>query len=451
MGILANIIFALLLGAAAFLFYRSVRGIRRNIRLGRSNPRTDQPRVRLRNMLRVAIGQQKMGVRPIPAILHTLIYVGFLVVNLEVLEIVLDGLLGTHRVLGQLGGPVYDAVIFMAEVFMGLVLLAAVGFLLRRGVARVPRFQGVEMRGWNHLDARIILWTEIVLVMALITMNASDVVLQQRGEPHYHQAGLFPVSGLFTGLFAALPSETLVVLERTGWWLHIAGILAFLNYIPYSKHLHIFLAFPNVYYSNTGVRPLGQVNHIEAVRKEVETMLTGDPYATPAPEATPAVPQKFGAKDIFDLERADLISAYTCTECGRCTSVCPANVTGKLLSPRKIMMDTRDRMEHVGKALDKQGTWQDDGKALLGDYITPEEIWACTTCNACAQACPVNINPVSIILQLRQYQILEQSAGPELLNGMFNNLQNTGGPWAFAAADRFNWANGIETAPSAHA
>ncbi|MDX2062541.1 MAG: (Fe-S)-binding protein [Bacteroidia bacterium] len=440
----AQLLFAAVFVTAVVLFSRSVGRIRRNLQLGRHEPRTDNRAQRWRNVLLVALGQKKMFARPLPAVLHLCVYVGFLVVNVEVIEIVVDGLAGTHRFFGQFGGVVYDAVIAAAEVFLVLVLLGTLGFLARRDLLKLKRFTGTEMTRWPRMDARIILVTEIVLVAALVVMNAADQTLQARGAPHYVQAGVFPFSGVVAPLFAGMGTGTLVAVERTAWWLHIVGILAFLNYIPYSKHLHILLAFPNTYYSNTGIKPLGGFAIDANVKREVELMLTGDPYAAPATDA-PATPQRFGAKDVFDLPRADLLAAYTCTECGRCTSVCPQNQTGKLLSPRKIMMDTRDRAEEVGVALAKtNGQWQDDGKSLLGSYITPEEVWACNTCSACADACPVNINPMGIIVQLRQYQVMEESGGPMQLNSMFNNITNAGTPWALSAADRFNWADQVE-------
>lgn len=442
MQYLLQILFAIVLISAAVFFTRNVRKIRRNIMLGKPIGPVSNTRERWMNVLKVAIGQGKMTVRPIPGILHIMIYAGFLIVNIEIAEIILDGLLGTHRLLGQNLGGFYNAIIGIAEVFMALVIVATVGFLLRRGPGHIRRFEGTEMKSWNHLDARIILWTEIVLMICLISMNASDVILQERGINH--AAGWFPISNLFTPIFIALSSETLEVIERIAWWLHIVGILAFLNYIPYSKHFHIFTAFPHVFYSNTLVTPLGLIANNERVKKEVELMLTGDPYATPAEPVAEANPEKFGAKDVPDLKWTDVLAAFTCTECGRCTSVCPANITGKLLSPRKIMMDTRDRAEDLGKIIDAKGKLESDGKSLLGDYISKQEIWACTTCNACAQACPVNINPVSIIVQLRQYAVMEESAAPDQLNSMFNNVQNAGTPWPMSASDRFNWAQNIE-------
>lgn len=440
-----NALFFIVLAVAAFLFARKVGRIRRNIMLGKpTGPLGDTGR-RWRNTLLVAAGQYKMVRRIIPGLMHIFVYVGFLVVNIEVIEIVVDGIAGTHRIFATPLGPVYGFITSAAEIFMVLVLFGTIVFLLRRYSKRPGRFQGLEMTRWPKLDAYVILWTEIVLILMLTIMNASDQVLQARGE--YHEAGWFPFSSLFVPLFEGASSGTLHVLERFAWWGHILGILAFLNYIPYSKHFHIFLAFPQVFYSNSFVKPLGGFALNEKVKKEVELMLTGDPFATPPEGEAPADDSKFGAKDVFDLKWTDLMAAYTCTECGRCTSVCPANITGKKLSPRKVMMDTRDRLEHVGKTIDQKGKWEDDGKALLHDHISHEEIWACTTCNACAEACPVNINPVSIIMQLRQYEVMEESAAPQLLNNMFNNVENAGTPWPMAAADRFNWAQNIEAKP----
>ena len=442
---ISQILFGIILITAVYLFYRKVKSIRRNILLGKDINRYDHPKERLNLMFRVALGQSKMLVRIVPGLLHLCVYLGFLLINLEVIEIVLDGLLGTHRISAPLLGSLYDVLIAIFEIFMALVTIACIVFLIRRQ-GPVLRLKMDELRGFPQIDASVILVTEIVLMIALLIMNASDQILQTRGIEHYIQAGIFPVSSFLTPIFSNFSNETLIIVERAAWWFHILGILAFLNYLPYSKHFHIILAFPNVYFSK--LEPKGKLDNVEAITKEVKLMMDPEAaFATPA-EENPE-PQKFGAKDVFDLTWKQLLDAYTCTECGRCTSVCPANITGKKLSPRKIMMSTRDRLEHVGKILDQnKGQWVDDGKTLLRDYITEEELWACTTCNACAEACPVNIDPVSIIVDLRRYLVMEESKASESINVMFNNIQNNGAPWAFSASDRAKWAENLEISVS---
>ncbi len=441
MNILSQLFFAIALGISGFLFYKKAKSIRRNIMLGKDINRKNQPNERFNLMLKVALGQSKMMVRIIPGLLHLAVYLGFLLINLEVIEIVLDGLLGTHRISAPLLGGLYDMLIAIFEVFMALVTVACIIFLIRRQ-GPVLRLKMDELRGFPQIDASVILFTEIILMTALLFMNASDQILQTRGVEHYIQAGIFPVSSLLVPLLNGLSNETLIVIERTAWWFHILGIFAFLNYLPYSKHFHIILAFPNVYFSK--LEPKGQLDNNESITKEVKLMMDPEAaFSTPVEEN--AQPQKFGAKDVFDLNWVQLLNAYTCTECGRCTASCPANITGKKLSPRKIMMSTRDRLEHVGQILDKNnGQWVDDGKTLLRDYITEEELWACTTCNACTEACPVNIDPVSIIVDLRRYLIMEESKAAESINVMFNNIQNNGAPWAFSPSDRANWTQNLE-------
>ncbi len=389
---------------------------------------------RWKTMAMVALGQSKMFNRPIAAVMHIFIYVGFVIINIEVLEILIDGIFGTHRVLSFLDG-FYNFLIGSFEILALLVLLACVVFLIRRNILKLKRFWMHEMTSWPRSDANIILFTEIVLMTLFLTMNACDSILQNRGVEHYLKAGAFPISGIFAGLFSGMSDGSLIMLERVCWWGHIIGILAFLNYVPYSKHFHILLAFPNTYYSNLNAK--GKFTNLESVTTEVKLML--DPSATPPPVDANAAPMRFGAKDVFDLNWKQLMDAYTCTECGRCTSNCPANITGKLLSPRKIMMDTRDRLEEVGKNIDVNKEFKDDGKTLLNNYISPEELWACTTCNACTEACPVNIDPLAIITDMRRYLVMEQSAAPQELNGMFTKIENNGAPWQFSPADRMKW------------
>jgi heterodisulfide reductase subunit C len=445
----SSIIFAVLTLVTAAVFIFRIRQIRSNILMGRPEDLSDRSTERWKTMARVALGQSKMVTRPLAGVMHIFIYVGFVLINLEVLEIFIDGITGSHRIFyGFLGADLYYNFIGIFELLAFLVLLACIVFLVRRNVGGIKRFRGVEMTKWPSSDANIILIVESLLMLAVFTMNAADSVLfalpdaavLAAGLDHYagiEFSGWFWFSAFLTGLMPSDPN-TLHLIERGCWWFHITGIFAFLIYIPYSKHFHIFLAFPNTYYSK--LDPAGELNNLESVKKEVEMMMdpTQDPFAAPAPD-TDAAPQRFGVKDVTDLSWKSLMDAYTCTECGRCTSECPANQTGKLLSPRKIMMDTRDRVEELGMYKRKNGSDSEDGKSLLGDYISKEEIWACTTCNACTQACPVNINPVNIIVDLRRYLVMEESAAPSELNGMFTNIENNGAPWQFAQADRLNW------------
>jgi heterodisulfide reductase subunit C len=441
---LSNIIFIVILVAAVLAFAYQVRKIRRNILLGRDVDRSDRKPERWAMMTRVALGQSKMVTRPLAGIMHVFIYVGFVIINIEVLEIIIDGVFGTHRVFAFAGG-LYDFLIGSFEILAFLVLLACVVFLVRRNAGSIRRFKARELTSWPKNDANIILIVEVLLMFAFLTMNATDFVLQEREAEHYVRAGAFPVSGLITPLFENMSTENLILWERGAWWFHIVGILLFLNYLPISKHFHIILSFPNVFYAR--LEPEGKFSNMDRVTDEVKLMMdpNADPYAAPAPESNgSAEPEKFGAKDVQDLHWKNLMDAYSCTECGRCTSVCPANLTGKLLSPRKIMMDTRDRLEEVGRNIDKHGKDYDDGKALLGDYITEEELWACTTCNACVEACPVNINPLEIIVDLRRYLVMEESKSPSELMAMFNNVENNGAPWAFPQADRLKWAEELK-------
>ncbi|WP_285058904.1 4Fe-4S dicluster domain-containing protein [Pedobacter ginsengisoli] len=427
----AQILFIAITVAAIALFSYNLRKVIRNIRLGRSENRSDQPQKRLMTMLKVAFGQTKMFFRPVPALLHFVVYAGFVIINIEVLEIMIDGIFGTHRVFSGLG-LFYNALIGSFEFLALGVWLGCVVFLIRRNLIKLKRFTGVEMTRWPRSDANLILISEILLMTAFLIMNAADAKLQTMGAGHYTSAGAFPVSQYLQGFLPASESA-LIALERGCWWFHIIGIFCFLNYLPYSKHFHILFAFPNTYFSN--LEPKGEFTNMASVTNEVKAML--DPSFTP-PEAEAG---RFGAKDVNDLTWVNLMNAYTCTECGRCTAVCPANITGKLLSPRKIMMDTRDRMEQVGKNIDKTGNGFDDGKSLLDTHISREEIWACTSCNACTQACPINIDPLAIITELRRYAVMEESQSPASINTMLGNIENNGAPWKYAPADRFNWAD----------
>ena len=438
MQYIPNILFFLLLAAGVGYFTKNIRTVIRNIKLGIPVAINDHKKERYGNVARIALGQSKLLKRPISGALHAIVYLGFIIINIEVLEIIIDGLLGTHRIFAFLGG-FYDFLIGTFEILALLVLVSVVLFWTRRNVLKIKRFLSPEMKGWPKQDGNIILYFEVVLMGLFLIMNSSDYALQQMGAAHYIQAGSYPVSSLFAGVFDTMSQSSLIVIERTAWWLHITGILIFLNYLYFSKHFHILLAFPNVYFG--AVTPKGQFKNNQAVTAEVKMMMdpSVDPFAAPAPDAPP--PAKFGASDVMDLSQVQLLNAYTCTECGRCTSECPANQTGKKLSPRKIMMDTRDRLQEVSKNIDANaGVFVPDGKELLKDYISTEELWACTTCNACVEACPVSIDPLSIIMDMRQYLVMEQSAAPTELNGTMTNIENNGAPWPFNQMDRLNWA-----------
>ena len=434
MNYLPNILFAIILIAGGGYFARNIKKLIRNIKLGNEVDTSGNTSERWQNMARIALGQSKMVRRPIAGALHIIVYIGFIIINIEVLEIIIDGLFGTHRI-GQsiLPEALYGFLIGSFEILAVAVLIAVIVFWLRRNVIKLKRFLSSEMKGWPKNDGNIILYFEVVLMCLFLIMNATDLTFQASNSGNL-------ISQFITPLFSGVSEGTLLIIERGAWWMHIVGILIFLNYLYFSKHLHILLAFPNTYYGS--VEPLGKVNNIESVTKEVMLMMdpNADPFATPEEGFEEDTPAKFGASDVQDLNRIQLLNAYTCTECGRCTSACPAHLTGKKLSPRKIMMDTRDRLEEVGKNIDaNNGTFVDDGKQLLDNYITREELWACTTCNACVEECPVSISPLSIILDMRRYLVMEQSAAPTELNNMMSNIENNGAPWPYNQMDRLNW------------
>ncbi len=440
MSYLDNIFFAILLGLGVGFFAINIKKIIRNINLGQDINRSDNFSARWRNMAMIALGQSKMVKRPIAGFLHIIVYAGFIIINIEVLEIIIDGLFGTHRVFSSLG-ILYNILIGSFEILAFLVLIAVIIFLIRRNIIKLKRFVSSDLKGWSKSDANYILYFEIVLMSLFLLMNASDYHLQLLGFGHYHTAGSFPVSQYIEPIFNGMAESSVMMIERTIWWLHIIGILIFLNYLYFSKHLHILLAFPNTYFAD--LNPKGQFDNLASVTKEVKLMMdpNADPFAA-QPVDDNATPTKFGAQDVQDLNWVQLLNAYTCTECGRCTSACPANQTGKKLSPRKIMMDTRDRLEEVGKNIDKnKGIFIPDNKTLLTDYITTEELWACTSCNACVEECPVNISPLSIIMDMRRYLVMEQSAAPQSLNAMMTNIENNGAPWQYNQQDRLNWKN----------
>ena len=436
MAYLPNILFALTLVLGIGYFARNVKKLKRNISLGRDIDLSDNKAQRWKNMALIALGQSKMGRRPVSGLMHLIVYVGFIIINIEVLEIIIDGLAGSHRIFAQIiPESVYGFLIGTFEILAVLVLVAVIVFWIRRMIIRLPRFWSAEMTKWPKNDALNILYFEMVLMTLFLIMNATDTPFQEM------QSGNI-ISQFIAPWFEGLSENIVHIIERAAWWLHIIGILVFLNYLYFSKHLHILLAFPNTYYGS--LDPQGKFDNLEAVTNEVKLMMdpNADPFAVQPEGSEEEAPEKFGASDVQDLNWFQLLNAYTCTECGRCTSECPANQTGKKLSPRKIMMDTRDRLEEVGKNIEaNNGEFKEDGKQLLDNYITREELWACTSCNACVEACPVSINPLSIILDMRRYLVMEQSAAPSELNNMMTNIENNGAPWPYNQMDRLNWKN----------
>ena len=447
MQYIPNILFCIVLLAGVVFFSKNVKKLIRNIKLGRDVDRSDNKQQRWLNMSKIALGQYKMVKRPVSGILHVVVYVGFIIINIEVLEIIIDGIFGTHRIFSFLGG-LYDFLIASFEILAFLVFVSVIIFWIRRNVIRIKRFLNPEMKGWPKMDGNLILYFEMALMGLFLLMNAADLQLQLLGADHYASGdgsitGSFPISGYIATLFRGMSVSSLIIIERAAWWIHIIGILVFLNYLYYSKHLHIMLAFPNTWFAK--LRPQGELTNLQSVTDEVMLMMdpNADPFAAPAEDvAEDAVPEKFGASDVTDLNWVQLMNSYSCTECGRCTSECPANQTGKKLSPRKIMMDTRDRLEEVGKNIDtNKGVFVPDDKQLLDDYISKEELWACTTCNACVEACPIGIDPLSIIVEMRRYMVMEESSAPTDLNNAMTNIENNGAPWPFNQLDRGNWIN----------
>jgi heterodisulfide reductase subunit C len=437
MSILFQILFVACLGIASWLFTKNIMQIRRNILLGKEEDLSDNKPLRWKNLLLLALGQKKMFKNPLVAVMHLVIYAGFIIINIEVLEIVLDGIFGTHRLFLPYLGAFYTFLINFFEILAVGVLTVCIVFLIRRNIIKLKRFISKDLNGWPRSDANYILITEIILMTLFLTMNSADRALQIKGSEHYHATGNFIFSGILAPVFSGFSENGLMLLERTCWWLHIIGILAFLNYLPYSKHLHIMLAFPNAYYARLNVQ--GKIHNMQNVQNEVTYMM--QPELAPTGETAP---QKFGAKDVFDLSWKNLLDAYSCTECGRCSAACPANQTGKLLSPRKIMMATRDRLEAVGKNINSNKEFKPDGKQLLNDYITVEELRACTTCNACVEECPVSISPLDIIIELRRSLIMEDSNAPQEWNAMFSNIENNFAPWKFSPDDRDKWVEEIK-------
>ena len=433
-SILPNIIFSFLLIISIGFFSFNIKKLIKVIKLGKPVDRFDNPSKRLSNMIRIALGQSKMVTKPVSGILHVVVYLGFIIINIEVLEIIIDGITGSHRFFSKIFNTYfYNFLIASFEIFALLVLISVIIFWTRRNIVKIKRFLSAEMKGWPKFDADNILYFEVVLMLLFLSMNATDLILQERNYENYYSAGSFPISTFLVPLFDPLSTSSVYYLERIFWWSHIIGIFFFLNYLYYSKHLHILLAFPNTYFAN--LEDKGKFNVLESVKNEVLLMF----YPEKASQNNQNI-DKFGASDVLDLNWVQLMNAYSCTECGRCTSECPANITGKKLSPRKIMMDTRDRLEKVSKNISiNKGKFIDDGDRLLDNYISKEELWACTSCNACVEACPINIDPLSIIMDMRQYLIMEESSAHPDLNNMMNNIENNGAPWPYNQQDRELW------------
>ena len=443
MQLAQQILFILISAVSIWLFTKKVKEIRRNIKLGRDEDINDNKAQRWKNVLLLAFGQKKMFRNPLVAVMHFFVYAGFIIINIEIIEIILDGVTSQHRMFAPAIGNLYQLLIGCFEILAVLVLLGCVIFLIRRNIIKLKRFISKDLDGWPRSDANYILITEIVLMLLFLTMNTADQVLQTRGVEHYHITGNFWVTGSLTSLLDGASTSSLIFTERFCWWMHILGVFAFMNYLPYSKHLHIILAFPNAYYAR--LLPMGKMENMESIQKEV--LYAMQPDLAPAVETKniASLPQKFGAKDIMDLSWKNLLDAYSCTECGRCSAACPATQTGKLLSPRKIMMDTRDRAEAIGKNINKNKEFKDDSKSLLHDYITVEELRACTTCNACVEECPVSISPLDIILQLRRHLVMEESNAPQEWTAMFSNVENNFAPWKFSPDERDKWVEEMNT------
>ena len=443
MQYLPNIVFSLLLIVSISIFVINIRKMISNIKLGKSIERNDRLKERFIKMFYIAFGQSKMIKRPLVGILHLIVYLGFIVINIELIEIIIDGILGTHRVFSSYLGVFYNILIGIFEIFAFLVLISVIVFWIRRNILKISRFWKNEMKGWPKLDADLILYFEVFLMSMFLLMNGADNIIQKNFPDNllYVKAGFFPVSQYISLFLDGLSLENLVFIERTAWWLHIIGIFIFLNYLYFSKHLHIILAFPNTFFSNLNTK--GRFENLNSVTNEVKKFLApNDSFSNPV--SNDEIPDKFGASDVLDLNWVQLMNAYSCTECGRCSSDCPANQTGKLLSPRKIMMDTRDRLNEVGNNISKnKGKFEVDGKQLLGDYIKPEELWACTSCNACVESCPIDIDPLSIIMSMRQFLVMEKSDAPSDINNMMNNIENNGAPWPFNQNDRAIWSHEI--------
>ena len=440
MHIVQQILFILVSGFSIWFFSKKIKEIRRNILLGRDEDISDNRSQRWKNVFLLAFGQKKMFRNPLVAVLHFFVYAGFIIINIEILEIVLDGILGKHRMFAAPLGELYIFIINAFEILAVLVIISCVLFLIRRNIIRLKRFISKDLDGWPRSDANYILIMEIILMSLFLTWNSSDRALQLLGNPNYHDTGAFLISGWLAPNLTELNAQTLVGMERITWWLHIAGVFAFLNYLPWSKHLHILLAFPNAYYSR--LEPMGKMENMPEIQKEV--LYAMQPELAPPAGGDTTTPKKFGAKDIADLSWKNLLDAYSCTECGRCSAACPATQTGKILSPRKIMMDTRDRADTIGKNINKNGDFINDNKSLLHDYITAEELRACTTCNACVQECPVSISPLDIILQLRRYLVMEESNAPQEWTAMFGNVENNFAPWKFSPDERDKWVDEMQ-------